>query len=157
MPSGTSARRWKRVLRAPACDNRGVTEAEFLERFDRHLEVNSALLDDVRREVALSREEAERSREAHEDLRVFTREITTRNEKVWREVMVGLADIRRGIREDQAQAREDREQAREDREQAGEDRVGMRESLKDMRDAIRADTAAVLRLLDRLGESGSNA
>jgi hypothetical protein len=85
-----------------------VTEGEFLERFDRHLaridahiEVSkehmargNQLMEGVRVEMSLTREEIERSREAHVDLRVFTRDITLRNERIWREVMGGLSDLR---------------------------------------------------------------
>lgn len=106
-----------------------MTEAEFFERFDRHLERNSAVLERVEREVAHTREEVQRSREAHEDLRTFMRDITTRNEKVWREVMTGLVEVRKGLRE----------------------------SLTDMNDAVRANTAAVLKMLDRLEGNGAGA
>ena len=106
-----------------------MIEAEFLERFDRHLEHSNAILESVDREVALTREEVRRSREAHEDLRVFTRDITTRNEKVWREVMVGLADFRKSVRRDMGK---------------------MGDRLDDMGDVIRAQTAAILTVLYRL-------
>lgn len=102
------------MLVAPSAENRDnsrVTEAEFFERFDRHLERGNALIGEVRHEVALTREEVRRSRDAHEDLRTFTRDITTRNEKVWRGVM---------------------------------------DRLDDMGEEIRAQTAAILNVLDRL-------
>lgn len=107
-----------------------MTEAEFLERFDRHIERMDAhiermdargesidalmgrgneLMGEVREEIALSRQ-------THEDLRVFTRDLTRRNERVL---------------------------------------DGMMRTLDDMGDQIRANTQAVLAVLDRLGGSAT--
>jgi hypothetical protein len=89
-----------------------VTEAEFIERFDRHLarmdthmargnelmgEVRG-VMGEVRHEMALTREEVRRNRETHHNLRGFIRDIARRNEKVWREVMEGLSEVRADVR-----------------------------------------------------------
>lgn len=103
-----------------------MTESEFLDRFDRHLaridahidianrhlarnselmernreavDRNSELMEEVKQEIRLTRDEVERSRISHEGLREFTREITRRNEVVWREVAATLGDMRGEIR-----------------------------------------------------------
>jgi len=127
-----------------------VTEAELLERLDAHIARGNDLTEAVREEMALSRE-------THEDLRAFTREITLRNEKVWREVVAGLTDTRRAIREDLGGMRESLGGMRESLGGMRESLGGMGESLRDMADAIRANTKAVLKLLDRLEGNGAGA
>jgi hypothetical protein len=72
-----------------------------------------------------NREEFERNRRSYEDLKTFTRDLTRRNEVVWREVVTEL--------------------------RAGQDRLaGMQAAIADMRDEIRANTQAVLRVLDQM-------
>lgn len=75
-----------------------------LVRMDTHLERSEELIGEVREEMRLSRE-------AHADLRSFTREITRRNEIVMGEMV---------------------------------------DKLSDLGDQTRANTAAVLQVLDRL-------
>jgi hypothetical protein len=110
----------------------GVNEAEFFERFDAYLAeskearlLTDELLERNREAFERNAEAFERNAEAfernmqaldrhqesHEDLRTFIRDITNRNEKVWRGVM---------------------------------------NRLDDMGDEIRAQTAAILNVLDRL-------
>ena len=82
-----------------------MTESEFLERMDERL----ARSDE---QLALLTEEVRRSREAHADLRQFTRDLTRRNERV----MQAMVD-----------------------------------ELGELSDQTRANTNAVLQVLDRLG------
>jgi hypothetical protein len=102
-----------------------VNEAEFFERFDAYLAESKEarlrtdeLLERNREAFERNAEAFERNmqaldrhQESHEDLRTFIRDITNRNEKVWRGVM---------------------------------------NRLDDMGDEIRAQTAAILNVLDRL-------
>lgn len=64
-----------------------VKRRDMLVRIDRHLEENSVLMEEIREEVRLHREAAA-------DVRVFIRDITRRNEGVWREVIAELRDLR---------------------------------------------------------------
>lgn len=114
----------------------------------RALERNNELLVEVREEIKLNREafegnrgalernreafernrEAfEQNREAFEDLRTFTRDLTRRNEVVWRGVV----------------------------EELRVSRTMLTETLTEMRDQLEANTKAVLSVLDRLDNGGS--
>jgi hypothetical protein len=89
-----------------------VSEAEFFERFDRHLVRGNAAIERgnaviERNAIAFERNaiafermerEMELSRKAHEDLRSFIRDTTLRNERVWRGVMDRLDDMGQEIR-----------------------------------------------------------
>jgi hypothetical protein len=103
-----------------------MTDAEFLRRFDAHLEIsrehiargneimerNRVAFERFEAAVDRSTEASERHARQHADLRTFIRDITRRNEVVWRGVIDEIAA---------------------------------------MRDETRAQTAAILRLLDRFG------
>lgn len=71
-----------------------------------------------------NREVIERHRTTHEDLRAFTRDLTRRNELVWREVVTEL-------------------------------RAGQK-ALADISDQVRANTQALLLVLDRFEDGGTN-
>lgn len=82
-----------------------MTEAEFLRRIDGHIELtrehiargnelmmrNNELMGEVRQEMRLNREERTEGRQ-------FMRDLTRRNELVWKDVRKGLADISEDVR-----------------------------------------------------------
>ena len=112
---------------------RGVNEREFFERWDRRLERSDELLAEIRVEVALtrdevrlSREQRERSDAMHADLRDFIRQMIARMERSGR-------DTSEALRAQTAELR----------------RFGA--EMSDIREESRAQTNAILRLLDRFG------
>jgi len=75
---------------------------DLLSRIDLHLERGNELMQLNVEALNLNREELKRNRATHEDLRRFIEEITIRNERVYREVLGELTDLRR---ETQAQTK----------------------------------------------------
>ncbi len=102
-----------------------MTEAEFYERFDAHIQRMDALLPEIQEEARRSREEAARREREHADLRVFIRDITRRSEKVTQDMLDEFAKGRERF-----------------------DHMGAR--LDEMGEQIRANTAATWAMLDRL-------
>ena len=86
-----------RVASGCACDNGRVNESEFLERFDAHLVENRELMGEIRVINGEIRDEMRLSREQHADLRLFTRDLTRRNEVVLGEMVTSLNDLQAEI------------------------------------------------------------
>lgn len=97
-----------------------MTEAEFLARFDRHVErmdghirQGNQLMAEIHEEMKLSREEirssqeeirssreeVRSSKEQRGDLRTFIREITVRQEKVTQQLVEQIAEDTRELRD----------------------------------------------------------
>lgn len=103
-----------------------MSDRDVLKRIDQHMARGNELMEQNR--LAF-----ERNRAAHEDLRVFIRDITRRNEGVWREVLRELRGLRTETRaEGQAQ----------------------RAILYDIVDENRAQREGLLRVLDELRRQG---
>ena len=99
-----------------------MTEGEFLRRIDTHIELTrehiargNVLMGRLEEKMDEVTEELRLCRESHADLRTFIRDITRRNELVWREMRDSIAALG-----------------------------------ADLRDQLQAQTAAILRVLDRL-------
>lgn len=93
---------------------------------------SDALVADVREEVRLTREEVRLSREERAESREFMRQLTLRAEKANREAIAELRDLRRGSEEHRAET-------------------------ADLRAESRAQTQALLRMIDRLGPGPATA
>ena len=113
----------------------------YLNRIDEHMARGNVLMERIREllhevseEVRLTREEVRLSREQHADLRVFIREMTIRGERFTQGVVAELHELTES-------SRRHREETR-------------REHL-DLWEESRAQSQAVLRLLDRLGPEPS--
>ena len=113
-----------------------MAEREVLDRIDAHMARGNELMEGVREEMRLSREERERSREwfggLYSDFREFTRELTLRSERVAREQIAELRALRTGFQ-------------------------AITDELRDMRNETRAQTRAILRVLDKLDTGGADA
>jgi hypothetical protein len=109
-----------------------MAEREVLDRIDAHMARGNELLEEVREEMRLSREERELSRELFGDMRDFMSEVTVRVERVAREQIAELRKLGRGFE-------------------------AVTEELRDMRGETRAQTRAILRVLDKLDGGSANA
>jgi hypothetical protein len=103
-----------------------MAERDILRRLDQHLERGNVLM--------------EQNRLAHEDLRTFIREITRRNEVVWREVLGELRDMRAESREHRAESQ-------------AEGRA-QRDILYDIVDENRAQREGLMRMIHELRRRG---
>ncbi len=81
------------------------------------------------------------------DFRALIRDITRRNELVWREVMAELRELRQASREHTGEIRELSLEIREMREEG-------RRMRKDARDEARAQREALFRLIDKINQLG---
>ncbi len=94
------------------------------------------MMNSVREELRLSREESLRSRESHDELRIYMREQSLRNERFTQDLMNGF---RAFLSEHSAAAR------------------AVADELRDLRAESRARREALLRMLDRLGPGPASA
>ncbi len=117
-----------------------MTEADILERLDAHLAHNGTVLERID-------EEMRATREFHRQLHTDTREYNGRL----------LADFRQFTRDMIVRMeRLGREEALELR-RLGEEQRAFRDEQKDLRAESRAQTQALLRMIDRLGPGGAAA
>jgi chromosome segregation ATPase len=133
-----------------------MADREFLQRIDRHMDRGNALMErgntlmgEIREEMRLSREEARLSREQaarhaelYSDLRQFIRDMNARMNRAMREQVAELRKVGDALGGQTAELRELRMEQRE------------------LRQDSRAQTQALLRMLDRFdrldpGEAGA--
>jgi hypothetical protein len=139
-----------------------VDEREFFarwdrreERWDRFMTRSDEFMREIGEEVALTREEVRLSREQrersdamHADLRDFIREMIAGMERSGRETSRALAAQTAAFQEFVTEVRNEMREQREEMRKQGE---ATREELRDRREESRAQTNALLRMLDRLG------
>lgn len=70
-----------------------VRNRQLLERIDRHLDQADARWASIDEEIRLTREEIRLSREQHADLRVFTRDMMRRMERVTQQHAAAMRDL----------------------------------------------------------------
>lgn len=106
-----------------------MADDEILRRLDEHTERGNELMSEVRQEMRLSREQ-------HADLREFIREQTVRAERVTDRQVTALDAL--VLRQDEGIAA------------LRQMRVEIREELRDLRAESRAQTQALMKVIDRL-------
>jgi chromosome segregation ATPase len=123
-----------------------MADREFLERIDRHMERGNAhmergnaLMDEIREEMRLSREQAARHAELYSDLRQFIRGMNERMNRALREQVAELRKVGDALSGQTAELR------------------ALRMEQRELREDSRAQTQALLRMLDRFdpGEAGA--
>ncbi|MGI8660699.1 MAG: hypothetical protein ACR2LH_06645 [Thermoleophilaceae bacterium] len=121
-----------------------MAEADILERLDTHLAHSGGVLERIEQEMRLTRELHAETRAFNEsilaDFRQFVRDIVARMERLGRDE---ATEIRR-LAEEQRASREEQRAFREEQR-------AFREEQQDLRAESRAQTQALLRMIERLG------